>query len=291
MLVLSDAQLIQKFFPRYGISWRAFSTGTATRAGPAEDRAGINVFTTYPGPLKSNTATWGEDEVPHHSNDRFTKDAVEAVVYENAVQNTADPIPTVLYAGRSTARTLADRLGDYVAGRSTRCKASLLYLMENHPDRIFVRWTNAFHWETSLIKRYDPEFNTGQKNTDIEVGSTSFRWRGRITWLECCRDLGQVTSGPGLYAFTKPLGNERLAKGQVYYIGEAGNLRNRMRTYASGRAPSRKGANFVEELLNALPHNRIYVRWVQNSIFENEIIRILKPCFNASSTSFEWDED
>lgn len=316
-LILSDAQFIQKFFPRKGLRWTDFANG-ATKSPPA-DLAGVYVFSTYDSALKSNVRTWGKgalggpEDVPTHEtfagasgsrtvinpktqkmsqvalSPRVARAKAAELWLVDEIYGAQNPVETVIYAGRSTSRSLADRLGDYRYRDASRCKGAIIHLIETRPDDLYIRWTDAFHWETTLINDFAPRYNTRQTGSGIKMGNSTFDWCGKKRWDQYKSKLGTIPTGPGLYAFTTALGNTAFTSGaqHVLYIGEAGNLRDRMATYAKGKASNAAATNFVTQCLPSHDPKDLYLRWVENFIFENEVIRILKPVLNTASTSFD----
>ena len=113
------------------------------------------------------------------------------------------------------------------------------------------------------------------------------RWSEPVTLNSLRIDDGAVPTEPGLYAFN--IGRASLVPGRVRYIGEAGNLRKRLRSYTinywtAKNIDRHKGRLFLFHADAANPY-KLYVRWVIYGGHRNELeaslIAYLQPSYNT----------
>ena len=245
------------------------------RIAPHE-RSGLYVFTNYDGALTEND---------HGS---FDVDQLNGMI--------------VLYIGRGS--DLNVRISDYL-DQQVKCQPELVELLNSQPGKIFIRWTQCCNAEADLIATlwpvYNREFRTLRGDHHDLV--KDFRWWPPRRWDRYKKNR-QAPDDPGIYVFTsyfqdlaKNVGsvpdnvNAETLEWQslVLYVGQSTNIKNRLKNYidaerAPEKIPQLSRRNFAVLLRDH--GDRIYVRWVRNFIYEEELIKSLDPLFNDKLTKF-----
>lgn len=254
-------ELIDTFFPKIGVPWGAH------RDSP-QDKAGVYVFSTFPGPLKDNDygLYGGQSGDPEQDYRRLT----EMIGAGHEI---------VLYVGRTESRSIADRLRDYERGTGGANRV-LVRLLKNPATPVYVRWTAAVHFETALIRRLKPSCNGRNISGKLVFPPMgTVRWEGRRTW-QSIRHAGAraLPELPGIYVWTNLAANVRMNTAGVYYVGESMNLRARFGGYLASYANMNAS---LARTIRAVGSKNIFVRWTRHALFESEIIVGLDAWLNV----------